>query len=891
MADRSSHLEVNALPQSRTFLRSLSSLVLLAAGLCLTAVSTFAQSRSDGARKQMRAVRVEGVPSPRLDGRLDDPAWGNAEFVSDFLQKEPNEGAVPAESTGVAVMYDDNAVYIAARMYSDHPEAIRTDVNRRDNPGNAEMIILSLDTYFDRRTSYDFCVTSSGVRMDRYHAADEEHETDYSYDVVWEGRAQIDSLGWTAEMRIPYSQLRFSREEVQTWGINWNRWIPARREDDFWIYTPRDETGWASRFGDLVGIERVKPSSRLELLPYFAGDGRSVERDAADPFKENPTAHVGGDLKMGLGPNLTIDGTMNPDFGQVEADPAEVNLSAFETSFSERRPFFTEGSHLFEADGPAYYYSRRIGASPHGDARGDYVDYPHNTTIPAAAKISGRLNSGLSIGGLLAVTGREWAKAFDSETKTTSKVKVEPPTGYGVMRLQQEFGEDASTVGIILTGVGRDLAHGEPLADQLRRKAYSGGADWNLRFNGGAYELTGYAGFSHIRGDTAAILKAQLSSARYFQRPDVDYVALDPARTSLTGYTGSLNLEKKSGRHWLWETGFDIESPEFEINDIGILNTADDIDHWAVIRYRENTPGPILRGYSFAVSENTGWNYGGSRQYTNLELDASTTWNNYWSMSAWFENDLRSQSDNFTRGGPTMSTSASFSTGASLYNNFSAATRYGTDFWYARNELGGWGFAVNGSFSTRGTRWQVGVDPGYERSETSRQYVATVAGGGAQTYGKRYVFSGVDRSTLSAQFRVNYFFTPDLSLEVYAEPFAASGDFFGFGELVAAGGNELRRYGTDGTTIEESDGAFTVTDGSDSFTFHSADFNALEFNSNMVLRWEFRPGSTMYLIWQQRREGSGDPSLLVHPRSLSDAVSAPGENFFALKFSYWIPVS
>ncbi len=865
--------------------------MLLAVCLCTAAVPTFAQSRSDGPRKQERAVRIPKSMSIRLDGRLDDPAWRNAEFVSDFLQKEPDEGAVPAGSTDVAVMYDDNAVYIAARMYSDHPEAIRTDVNRRDNPGNAEMIILSLDTYLDRRTSYDFCVTSSGVRMDRYHAADEEHETDYSYDAVWEGRSHIDSLGWTAEMKIPFSQLRFSKEEKQVWGINWNRWIPARREDDFWIYTPRDETGWASRFGDLVGIERVTPSHRLELLPYFAGEGRMVKRDPNDPFKEDPTGHIGGDLKMGIGPNLTIDGTVNPDFGQVEADPAEVNLTAFETSFSERRPFFTEGSHLFQTDGPSYYYSRRIGASPHGSASGSYVDYPHNTTIPAAAKISGRLNSGMSVGALLAVTAREWARTYDSGTKTTSKVKVEPPTGYGVMRLQQEFGEDASTVGIILTGVGRDLAKGEPLAGELRRQAYSGGADWNLRFDGGAYELTGYAGFSDIRGDSAAILKAQRSSARYFQRPDVDYVTLDPTRTSLSGYTGALNLEKKSGRHWLWESGFSAESPGFEINDMGILNTADDIDTWANVHYRENTPGPVLRGYSIELSGSSGWNYGGSRQYSIMELYANSTWNNYWSTSAWFENDWRSQSDNFTRGGPTMSTSASFSTGAGMSNNFSATTQYGSSFWYARNELGGWGFALDGNLSTRGTRWQVGVDPHYERSETSRQYVATVDGGSAQTYGKRYIFSGVERSTLSAQFRLNYFFTPDLSLEVYAEPFASSGDFFGFGELTAAGSNKLRRYGTDGTTIEESDGEFTVTDGADKFTFASENFNTLEFNSNVVLRWEFRLGSTMYLIWQQRREGSGDPNLFVRPRSLTDAISATGENFFALKFSYWIPVS
>ena len=853
------------------------------------------QTLPDSQRKEERAVRIQGEPPPHIDGRLDDPAWSQAVFVSDFLQKEPDEGAPPTDSTWVGVLYDDNALYIGARMFSDHPEQIRGDVNRRDEPGNAEQIILSLDTYLDRRTSYDFCVSAAGVRMDRIHATDEEHETDYSYDVVWEGDSHVDSLGWTAEMRIPFSQLRFNNRPELVWGINWNRWIPARNEDVFWIYTPRQETGWASRFGNLIGIAGIQPSRRLELLPYVAAEGRYVDRAAEDPFDKVYSGRAGGDLKMGLGPNLTLDATINPDFGQVEADPAEVNLTAYETYFDEKRPFFIEGSQLLEADGPDYYYSRRIGGSPHGDADGDFVDYPNSTTIPAAAKITGRLSSGLSIGALGAVTGREKATTYDAESGTKQKVEVEPPTGYGVVRLLQEFGEEASTAGIILTGVGRDLKTGTPLADQLHKEAFSGGADWSIRFKDGMYQLEGFAGFSHVRGDTAAVLRTQMSSAHYYQRPDADYVTLDPTRTSLSGYTAELNLAKQTGRHWLWGGGAQVESPGFEINDLGILNSADDIAAWGNLRYRETTPGNLLRGYTIGLYTNHSWNFGGVRTNANLELDVNATWRNYWSTYFYFGGEDATQGDDYTRGGPLMRNSASYWTGAGWSNNYSATTSYQFNVSYSRNDIGGWGSGADMSVSTRGRRWQVSVGPGYERTSSSRQYITTVDGGPDATYGKRYIFSWIDRSTLAAQVRLNYFFTPDLSLEVYAEPFAASGHYFDHGELRAARSDDLREYDdpANGTSIEPIEGGYRVTDSEadTTFTFRNSDFGVLSFRSNVVLRWEFRLGSTLYFVWQQNREGSDRPGQFVRPRSLWDSLSSNGENFVAIKVSYWIPVS
>lgn len=867
---------------------------LVALALCLAPPAATGQTPVPGQRKQMQAVRVTG-PGLHIDGRLDDPAWSDARFVSDFLQKEPNEGTVPEWRTEVAIMYDDQAVYAAARMYCDDPSKIVKELNRRDDVGNAEVMILSLDTYLDRRTSYDFAVTAGGGLMDRYHPEDLEHYNDYSFNAVWDGAALIDSLGWCAEFRIPFSQLRFNNSDEQTWGINWNRWIPARNEDDFWIYTPRNETGWASRFGDLVGIRGVEPSRRLELLPYVAGDSRFREDPhPADPFHEGSEldSRIGADLKLGLGPNLTLDATFNPDFGQVEADPAEVNLTAYETYFEERRPFFIEGSQLFQANGPSYFYSRRIGGAPKGDAEGDFVEFPQSTTIPAAAKLTGRLPSGLSVGTLLAVTGRETANVFDTLTGTTSHTRVEPVTGYGVVRLQQEFGEDASTAGIILTGLTRDLSGDPHLKEALREDAISGGADWNWRFGGGAYELRGYAGFSHIAGDSNAILAAQTSSARYYQRPDADYVTLDPSRTSLSGYTASLSLDRNSGRHWLWSLGGSTESPGFDLNDAGILNTADDIDAWGNLRYRETQPGAHLRSYSIGLYSNSTWNYGGSHQFGNLELNINTTFKNYWSAYVFTNGHVRAQSDNMTRGGPSMRATSGYTIGGGVNNNFTARTQYGFDGSYSRNEIGGWGYGVSGELETRiGERVALGVETGYERINTSRQYVATRPGGPESTYGMRYVFAWLDQSEVATQFRVNYYFTPDLSLEVYGEPFASSGRYFDFGELRRARDTELKTYGTEGTTITGEDGVYEVTGDGDPFTFSANDYGYLSFRSNVVLRWEFRRGSTLYLVWQQNRSDDDRPGEHVRLRSLFDSVGSPGENFLAVKVSYWIPVS
>ena len=877
--------------------------ILAALGFACSVSPAWAQHGAPAEHKKMSASRVPGG-SMDLDGQLNEAAWHTVQMVSDFIQKDPDEGTIPRERTEVGFLYDDDALYIGGRMYSDHPESLRVDVNRRDNPGNSEQLIVSIDSYFDHRTCWDFGVSVAGVRSDRYHATDNEYDRDFSFTAVWDASTHIDSLGWTCEMRIPFSQLRFIDREHQVWGVNLNRWIPMRNEDDFWVAVPRQETGWSSWFGELHGIDGIKPPRRLELLPYTASDASFRSNPVkGDPFNDGSDmdGRFGTDLKMGLGPNMTLDATINPDFGQVEADPAVVNLSAFETAFSEKRPFFIEGSQLFAVEGPLYFYSRRIGARPRGDADGDFVDYPNNTTILGAAKVTGRTESGLSLGVISSLTAREHARVYDSISHKETSIEVQTPTGTGVVRLQQEFGASHSTAGILLTGTKRALENHDPLASILRKDAIAGNADWNLRFKGGAYDIIGYAGFSHVSGTKDAILAAQTSSARYFQRPDANYVDVDSSKTSLSGYTLGLRGGKRSGRHWLWGGGFSVESPGFDVNDAGIIQQVDDIEQWNHIEYREQQPGRILRSYNIVLSQNSFWDFSAVRGLSNdpshmltfYELNVDMTFLNFWSAHYYYGHDFRGRSDNLTRGGPLMGTPPGLFTSVSLNSNFAKPTTWSASAFYHDNDIGGQEESYDLSIGGRlGQRVSFSVAPNYYRQADTRQYISTVDGGSPDTYGKRYVFGRIYETRLSAQFRLNYFFTPNLSVECYAEPFAASGEYSDFGELPAPSSHDLRFYGKDGSTIKEtSDGHYAVSDALGEFEFDASDFGYRSFRSNVVLRWEFRSGSTLYLVWQQNREGDREPGRHVRLNSLRQTLSAEGDNFLALKISYWIPAS
>jgi hypothetical protein len=842
--------------------------------------------------KRLEARRIDRPIA--VDGRLDDIVWRSATFAADFTQREPQEGAPATQPTEVAIAFDDDALYVGARLHSTTPGTIRALVTRRDREGSSEQLVVSFDTYRDRRTAYTFAVNAAGVRIDYYHPADFEETRDYTYDPVWEARTAHDSTGWSAEFRIPFSQLRFNASAEQLWGVNITRLVPDRNESSYWILVRRNDTGWASRMGDLAGIHGVRPSRRLEVLPYVATDTRfNGTIDAGNPFEARRQSEFrgGGDLKLGLGPNATLDATFNPDFGQVEADPAEVNLTAFETFFPERRPFFTEGTGLL--NGRGHFYSRRIGAPPPLAAGAPYADTPSNTTILGAAKLTGRLRSGLSLAGLTAVTDREEARTFDPDTDAFGRAEVAPRTFYGVGVVQQEFGRDASTVYAMMTAVERDLTPGSPASHVLAQRAYSGIVDGRLRWDGGRYDMSAYVGFSYLQGDSLAIRAQQASSRRYYQRPDARHVRLDAGRPTLTGFIAGINHSKLAGAPWLWDIDLYAESPGLELNDLGRLGSADDLGAGANLRYRQTKPGRYLHSYELGVGSYSEWNFGRDRQYTNLELFGSARLRNFWNVNFGAGFSPRAVSDNLTRGGPLMGTNANWWTWTGLSGRPGARTGWSANTSYSQSRAGDREFELEGSVSVRpGAQWELSLVPSYSGGVTARQYVAAFADGRDATFGRRYVFAAVRRDDIAARVRLNYAFTPNLTLETYAEPFAARGQFHGYGELPAPRRADLRLYGTDGTTISEADddGTRTVTDGAATFTLPNRDFTVRSFRSNAVLRWEWRPGSTLFMVWQQDRFANDPTGNRLRANGLWDALSAEGTQFLALKVSYWVPL-
>jgi hypothetical protein len=689
-------------------------------------------------------------------------------------------------------------------------------------------------------------------------------------------------------MRIPFSQLRFASGGEQVWGVQINRWMPHTEEDIYWVVIPASETGWSSRFGELRGIAVARAPRRLEVTPYVAANATFSPSTPGDPFNDGSitSARVGADFKMGLGPNLTLDATINPDFGQVEADPAEVNLTAFETFFSERRPFFTEGNQLLVGNGANFYYSRRIGQAPRGSADGEYVEFPANTTILGAAKLSGRMRSGMSVGVLAAFTGAEDARTFDTGPGF-GRVAIEPFTAYGISRVQQEFGPNSSTAGFSLTTVQRDVATGSALAAILPRSAITGGGDVNLRTTGGVYEFDASFGFSYLTGDPASILGIQLHPAHFMQRPDATEFTLDPNRTSLFGWGAGLGAEKNSGRHWIWGIDLSAESPGFDLNDAGQLGSANDVGVEASLTWRETQPGKVFRRHSHQLYAGRTWNFGGVHTSSASSLGNNFQFRNFWQMFLGGYVEARATSDDLTRGGPLMGTAFGHGFDVSVHGSEGAPVTWNSALSYFDDEFGGWSVTVRGGIATRpAPRWSISINPRWSRSVVSRQYVAAVPGGSEATFGTRYVFAFVDRNTLSAQVRLNYAFTPDLTLELYAEPFAASGAFHDFGELRAARARDVRAYGTDGTTISRDAGGYTVTADGQTFTLPDRDFNVLSFRSNLVLRWEWLRGSTLFLVWQQDRSGIADRDVGL--RSLVDTFDADGQNFVALKMTYWL---
>lgn len=875
-----------------------------------------------GARTAAAAARRAGPVA--IDGRIEETAWRAAPAATGFVQKEPVEGNPAEARTEAWVLFDDAALYVAARMYDPEPATIARQLARRDELGLADWFAVGFDPRLDRRTAYAFIVSAANVQSDRYIYNDDDE--DEAWDAVWESAVHLDSLGWSVEMRIPLSQLRYDAAAgPQTWGVNFVRRRVRTNEETHFALMSELRSGTASQFGLLTGVEAPHAPRRIELRPYVLGETTSEPAEPGNPFRTGTrsTGRTGLDLRYGLGPSFTLDATVNPDFGQVEADPAVINLTAFETFFSERRPFFVQDAQIFNfqlsGGNNRLFYGRRIGRAPtrSSTADADFTDVPTATTILGAAKLTGRTTRGLSVGAIAAATSQERGRAWFESERATRAFVAEPAAWHGALRLRQDFAEGASTVGAIVTAQRRDLP-GDGSFAHLPRTALAGGVDWEHQWRDRRYAFFGYLSASHVRGDPSAMVRIQRSSTHYLQRPDALRLGVDSGATSLAGLDWRMTLEKRRGEHWTGSVWAAEVTPTFEVNDLGFSSRQEVLDGGARVTYREIKPGPVLRSYRLSTSTFHNWthdaledpwsaaSWGRSHVNANLSLNVETTLLNYWNI----ETDLSFRPEmadrTGTRGGPMMIQPREFELGLDLGTDSRRTLVFEPGLeveWRARGggrrEAFGLGISMRPS-----SRVEATIEPQWERSRTGAQYVARADDAAyTATSGARYIFAELDRRELAVEARLNVTLSPKLTVQFYAQPLLSSGAFVTYRQLRTARTYAFDAF-TQGTAVPGTDdrcsgGTTCVTaggdrlfdfdgDGQSDFETDDRDFNVRSLIGNLVLRWEYRPGSTLYLVWQRQQEDEVNDGRFDFGRDTRALFGAPAHNVFLLKASYWL---
>jgi hypothetical protein len=859
-----------------------------------------AQSPAADAARAPRPVlgAVRAVTPPVLDGRLDDEVWQRAPVATDFLQRSPRPGEAATERTEARVAFDHSAIYIAVRAYDSAPDSIASQLARRDAVGIfSDWIDVIIDSYQDRRTAYRFSVNPHGVKKDVFHFNDGQE--DLSWDAVWDVATHIDDEGWTAEFRIPLSQIRYAPSAgEQTWGIQFGRTLARRDEVSFWSPVTPNSPGFISLAGSLTGVRGLTAPKRLEVMPYMVSKVTRAPAPAGSvpsPFWQatDPAATAGADMKYGLTSNLTLTATINPDFGQVEADPAVVNLGAFETFFPERRPFFLEGASLFTFDigddgaGEGLFYSRRVGRAPQRNGlRADHVEMPEAARILGAGKLTGRVGD-WSIGFFNAVTRAEQAAVF--RNGAIDDVPVEPFTNYAVGRVNRDFRGGASTLGVLFTATNRRID--DDAFNFLRSSAYSAGLRGTHRFGAdGRYEAFGFLGGSSIHGDTLALRLAQLAPQRYYQRPDADHVTFDPARTSLHGLTGRFQVGRIGGGNWNGGIGTQFRTPGFEVNDIGFQQNADQRFVYGWFNYSNHEPGALLRRWNAGFNPNAGWDFGGTRLWSQLNTWGSATLVNFWNVN-WFANHrFASTSPTALRGGPAIHSPGgnNFNLGVSS-DRRKAVFASGNIHGYREHGTGTqrWGSSA-GVTARPSARFDMSLHPALSRNQNSWQYVAApVAAGSAQP---EYIFAELDQTTVSLTARMNYTFSRDLSVQLYAQPFISAGEYTSFRRVADARASTFdSRFHTFAEDELSRDGrTWTAQAPAGAVSFMHPDFASRSLRSNAVLRWEYSPGSTLFLVWSHGRSDRIGDGAFDFNRGVDELWRLQGTNVLMVKLNYWL---
>jgi hypothetical protein len=828
---------------------------------------------------------------PTIDGKLNDECWKTGEWAGNFTQWVPNEGGKPSQKTELKILYDDENIYVAIRAFDNDPDKIIRKSGRRDE-FNGDIVGINFDSYHDHRTGFEFDITSAGQKIDL--VLTNPSNGDANWNAVWYAKAGIEDSAWTAEFEIPLSQLRYSSEDEQVWGMHCWRWIDRFQEESDWEPQSSTGPGILYLFGELHGIKGLPKSRRIEIIPYTLGKINTFKSEPGNPYADKGRSYFGNlglDAKIGLSSNFTSDITINPDFGQVESDPSVMNLTAFETFYDEKRPFFLEGKNIFsyDFDNSSIFYSRRIGHSPSYTptlSDNQYMDYPDKTTIISAIKVSGKTADGFSIGILQSLTANENAKINSSGF--IRNVSVEPLTNYFLARVQQDYDNGNTVLGGIFTSTNRII--NEPYLEFLNRNAFTGGVDLLYQWKDKEYFLDAKLLGSTINGSPEAIKILQTSSARYYQRPDADYLHYDTTLTQVSGYGGRIRIGKGSKDNWRYSTGLHWRSPGLDLNDMGYMQTADDIEQENAVSYFIMQPESIFRTYSFGLTEFNDWNFGKEHLYSGGSLNVYLEFLNKWAFSTTFTYQSQTLDTRILRGGSAMLVPALWSNSVYIRTDPSEKIFFdlNTSLSISDNQCSKY-YYVQPEFSIIPVNTlKLSISVNYSNNLNNLQYVDTKSVAGIN----RYIIGKIKQQTLGLTFRIDYNITPELSIQYYGSPFASVGKYSEFKSVTNPRAEEYSdRYTKLIPQLVNNN--YEVLENNSSqvnYEFGNPDFNFFQFRSNLVLRWEYRPGSQLYLVWSQDRTNyimPGDNSVY---NALSSLTSVYPNNIFLIKFNYWFTI-
>lgn len=845
-----------------------------------------------GQKRTYQTNRFKGE-APKIDGYITEEAWEAVDWAGDFTQWMPSNGASPSQATEFKIIYDDNYLYVAIKALDSVPEEIVKRMSRRDG-FQGDFVEINIDSYHDYLTAYSFSATAAGVKGDEKITQDGENWDD-TWDPIWYLKTSSNDKGWIAEFKIPLTQLRFSSDSAQVWGMEVKRRLYRKDERSVWQPIPNESSGYVSRFGELHGLTNLQPKRQIDVTPYVVGSYEHYKEEVGSPFYDGDDwkARAGVDAKVGLTNNLTMDLTINPDFGQVEADPSEVNLSAFESYFDEKRPFFIEGRNIYEYpveeddSDNGLFYSRRIGRSPQYYPENDHVKIPDNTTILGAAKITGKTSKGLSIGILESVTNTETAEVMN-EAGNIEKVNVEPMTNYFAGRLEQELNKGNTIIGGMFTSTNRFIKD-DHLKD-LPNNAQTGGLNFKHSWKDKKYSFSARFLGSRVSGDSAAMMNMQTSSRRYYQRPDSKKSRLDSTAKSLSGHAGNLNFGTNINSGWNYNAWMNWRSPGLDFNDMGYLRNTDNINQGFWVGYSSPQPRGIFRRASVNMALWNSWNFDGVHKNYGINANTRFSFTNYWSFSLGGNFSGQSNSPTHLRGGPIFI----------LPHGVNIWTRLGTDnrkklsfsFRYSQYS-GAHNHRSRNNFSIDLTyrpidRLKISVEPWYGINKNKLQYVSTEEFKGED----QYFLAEINQKTLMIEFRVDFSFTPDLSLQYYGQPFVSNGTYDNYKWVTDSKASHyndrfepVARDGEGGIDLDGNEEADIYLDDSD--------FKFVYFQSNLVLRWEYMPGSTVYLVWSQSRDDSDferEQLPFEFDEDMNHMFRVFPHDVFLVKLSYRIPI-